>query len=165
MFTEKQPKNYAMRAAGLLSVLTLLSFCINAGLYARYTTAASAADSARVAAFTIQAGETYTSAEIIFADLTPGESQSYLVTLTSGSETALTCLARISTTGNLPLTFQLNGAAVPTDSGTAQIITLEPGESNLELTLTASWPAEETDGKYIDEIDAVRLIITAEQVD
>lgn len=44
-------KNKPMRAAGILLVATMLTTCLTAGTFAKYTTGDSAADSARVAKF------------------------------------------------------------------------------------------------------------------
>ena len=44
-------KNKAMRAAGVLVIATLLTTCLTAGTFAKYTTTDSATDSARVAKF------------------------------------------------------------------------------------------------------------------
>lgn len=44
-------KNKAMRAAGVLLIATMLTTCMTAGTFAKYTTTDSAADSARVAKF------------------------------------------------------------------------------------------------------------------
>lgn len=153
-----------LRVAAVLLVLTLFSLCISSGLYARYTTSAEAKDAARVAAFSVAPGETYTSAAIPFENMAPGENRIYSFTITSQSEVAVRCMATLSTTGNLPLTFT-SGATLVLSDTPVEIAALTPNQGEVTLNLKASWPADKNDLKYLYEIDAVRLTISAEQID
>lgn len=143
----------SLRVALVLLVLTLLSFSVNAGLFARYTVTGASSDSARVAKFSVTLDETFTTPAIVFENMAPGESKSYSFAVESKSETAVRLIIEsASTTGNLPLKYSLSNAVIA------------PNSTNT-VELTATWSGADNNLQYLGEIDAVRITIKAEQVD
>jgi len=81
------------------------------------------------------------------------------------SDVTLECsLTAENLTNNIPLQFAFYedaGRTKPLDT-----VTLTPGqESSQAFYLVISWPSNYNDGSYAFEIDAVRIIATATQVD
>lgn len=149
-----------------LMILTSLSFCINSGLYARFSTVKTVNSSARVASFTVSVGESYSVDKVLFDNISPGKNQSYTIEVVLNSEVAVRCLVRLSSTCNLPLAYSINGVNLePNDATAKTVVEIEPNKGSVELKLIASWPLSANDLSYLGEIDAVQITITVEQID
>lgn len=155
-----------LRIAVVLLIITLLSFCLNSGIFARYTSKDSSNDSAVVASFSVEPGESYTIPAIQFGNMAPGESQEYQFTLSSSSDVSVKCLVNLKATANLPLKYSVNGLdVVANDNISTEILTLAPHQGEVTVTLSILWNESDNQISYLSEIDAVRLTIIAEQVD
>lgn len=161
--------NFIMMLAAVLLCMTLFSIRITAGLYARFVTTAEVEDDARVAVFNIE--QEGTLSEMVVLKVYPGyvNNSDYAITLKSSSEVAVryTVLAELLT-NNLPLSITLTGGEAVTgadncwtDSGT-----FEPNSTKeLNYILNVAWPAHANNAAYCHEIDALRIVVRAEQID
>lgn len=156
--------NWAVRIAGILLCLTLTSSCLLSGLYARYSTQAVGSASARVAAFRVTTAfaEPQT-VRVNLGRMTPGSSGSYTFSVTNDSEVKIQNIIKLTATNNLPLSFQLDGEAVSSGS-TVTTSALSYGQT-AAYTLTVSWNEGEIDAKYANEVDALWVTVTSEQID
>lgn len=144
----------------VLACLTLISVYMTSGLYARYTTRASSADSARVAKFQVTDTLTVTDSKgdvvhsfTMFEDsLIPGESTTYTFAVQNDSEVAVRFSVRgEASINNLPLEMS------------PVTITLAPNTSG-SVQFVVSWPANENDPAYGDMIELIEIFVTAEQI-
>ncbi len=155
--------NWGLRIAALLLCLTMVSIHLMSGMYARYSTAVSDSDGARVAKFCVTANHNIQQMCLDLGHLQPGSVKAYRFTVSNGSEVAVQNRITLSGTQNLPLTFRLNGTDIDID-GSFTDAGLAPGTDG-SYTLTVSWDAEQTDAEYAGEIDALWLTVTSEQID
>ncbi len=161
--------NWAFRIAAVFLCLTLITTHLLSGLYARYSTSASGSDGARVASFQVTESGVQT-ATISLDDMHPGSGKTYTFKVTNSSEVAVACLVSVTTTGNLPLTFSVagpDGTAHDLKPGTpVAMAAISHGQTvEAQYTLTVTWPAGQNDAKYAGLLDAVKLFVTAQQVD
>lgn len=158
MKENRKPHVFMLHAAAVLLILVLLSTCMVAGRYARYTTVASDEDSARVAKFSVT--ETGVFREKVKVDMIPGQTVQLEIHIKNDSEVAVeyTVTAK-NEYENLPLEFSLidNGQAV-----TAAVLAPEK-EKNLLYQI--SWPASENSDQYIGMVDLIHLTIQVSQID
>ena len=169
-------------ALGGLLLATLLSSHAVSGVLARYTTAASATDTARVALFghdeKIDLGDWA-------ADLTPGTTKTITLSVSNSgsngiSEVAEAYSIQIETAGNLPLTYTLankTGDTVGTftESAAEPAHTFQTADMQFpagggtayahDYTLTVSWPADAKASRLADIPDYVQANINVTQID
>ncbi len=155
--------NSALWIAAVCFCLVMATCFGTAGMFARYSVSDSAGDSAQVAEFSVSVGNVY-EVEVPFFDMYPGSSKEWEFSIVSSSEVSVACDVRVTTTGNLPLTFTVDGCDV-TGQG-ATVGTLAPGaDQKITCKLCAVWPESENDAAYAGEVDAIKLMIVARQVD
>lgn len=155
-------KPVILYAAMLLFLLATVTTSMTSGLYARYTTAASGEASARVAAFSIQ-GEGELSQSFSLS-LLPGEDTSKAIEITYSGEVAVRYVLIVESTGNLPLTFSIDGQTAAEQSN--QITEeLSPGTHTETHTLTIAWPSDKNGYGYSTEMDLITVRVECEQID
>ena len=170
----KQKVNIPMCAALVLLLLTMISIHMTSGLYARYTSTATATDSARVAKFDVEAAVTATA--------TNGE---YTLTVNNKSEVAVKYKVIVTFNEVLPeadtLAITLSGAKTTTLDATQKIYTftnvddwkLAPGADPVEHTLTigingvGGWQdyTEDVTGPTVNVTLNFSVDVVAEQID
>lgn len=147
----KSKINIPMCAALVLLFLTMISIHMTSGLYARYTTTAEASDSARVAKFDVSVSDTRQLVPIL---IQPGEEVQKFFTVENKSEVAVNLNFTVSSAySNLPLECLHLVSAV-----------IAPGETK-DVPLVITWPAAESDDKYIGMVDLLEISVRVEQVD
>lgn len=148
----KAKLNIPMCAALVLMILTMISIHLTSGLYARYTTTATASDSARVAKFDVYVSATYD--QLVSILIQPGEDVEKYFAVENKSEVAVVVKFDVASKySNLPLEFQHLVSGV-----------IAPGETkNVPILIT--WPADENDDKYIGMVDLLEISVRVEQVD
>ncbi len=168
--------NIPLCLAAILLCLTLFSFYLTGGLYARYVAKADGSDSARVAAFSITQDLLNTNGEQqvdITLDAYPDFTKDYTISITNDSEVAVSYVVEIKNhTKNLPLTATLTNkedAPVPVIVMADETITFaaqqQPGEFTDEYTLRFTWPSGDWDIGLAGMVDHVTVTLTAVQRD
>lgn len=183
--------NWIWCLAGVLLCLTLFSFRLTAGLYARYTSTATASDSARVAKFVVDLVDLKDEDEKkTFVDISdickPGDSVTYKfqVTNTSGSavsEVDETYLLNMELRGNLPLECSLKKDSAEVIALNAKSITDNPPAvtgavpqqafaasvaEGHNYTLQVTWPDAENSYLYANGgVAELMLTVAVQQVD
>ena len=153
--------NIPMCIASFLFCLTLFSFYLCGGLYARYTTSGSGEDVARVAKFDVSENGTYFS-ENLLIETTPGSVEREIL-VTNNSEVVVAYTVTIkNTTQNIPYSFSVDGNE-PTANESSVTCYLEPN-SQEKIKIVAEW---DVDGalKYMGMVDLITLTINAQQED
>ncbi len=171
--TEKHDfRNFIATLSGILLCLTLITSHLTAGMYARFISTDSAADTARVAAFRVtEAGQLISS---FAAELTPGNPCIVPIHVNNESEVAISySIAIVNTSKTLPLTF-LFGKAGGTRSPMAQedgrftytdyINPNSASSYDLELYWVPSSTSAE-DLAYMGYVDMITITLTATQID
>ena len=157
----KTKMNIPMCLAAILLCLTLFSFYLCGGLYARYTTSDSGEDAARVARFDVSEDGAYFSKNLLI-ETAPGSVEREIV-VTNNSEVAVAYTVTIkNTTQNIPYSFSVDGSE-PTANECRVTCYLEPN-SEKKVKIVAEW-AEEGSLKYMGMVDLITLTISAQQVD
>lgn len=166
---KNKQSNFMAVLAAVLLCLTLFSMRITAGLYARFVTTAESEDHGRIAAFDIKHEGTLS--EMVVLKVYPGyqNASDYTIELKSSSEVAVqyTVTAELLT-DNLPLTIELTGSDNITNVDncwTASGTFAANSTSELSYKLSVTWPAYANNEAYCHEIDALRIIVRAEQID
>lgn len=153
--------NIPMCIASCLFCLTLFSFYLCGGLYARYTTSDSGEDAARVARFDVSEDGAYFS-ENLLIETVPGRVEREIV-VTNNSEVAVAYTVTIkNTTKNIPYSFSVDGS-VPMPNECTVTCYLKPNSTE-SISIVAEW-AEEGALKYMGMVDLITLTISAQQVD
>ena len=157
-----------------LAFAVVVSALVSTTTLSRYISTVSGTGTARIASVEMDG-----SLDIDVTGLSPGSSKEVTFTVTNYkdgavSEVSQTYAISVESTGNLPLTFALSTADSPA-TGHA----LTSGGNNTwtggllphtvqtthTYTLTVKWNQSYNDPKYADEIDAVRLLVNAQQQD
>ena len=150
-----------MCLAAILLCLTLFSFYLCGGLYARYTTSDSGEDAARVARFDVSEDGAYFSKNLLI-ETAPGKVEREIV-VTNNSEVAVAYTVTIkNTTKNTPYSFSVNGSE-PMLNECSVTCYLKPNSTE-GISIVAEW-AEEGALKYMGMVDLITLTISAQQVD
>ena len=153
--------NIPMCIASCLFCLTLFSFYLCGGLYARYTTSDSGEDAARVARFDVSEDGAYFS-ENLLIETVPGSVEREIV-VTNNSEVAVAYTVTIkNTTKNIPYSFSVDGSE-PMPNECTVTCYLKPNSTE-SISIVAEW-AEEGALKYMGMVDLITLTISAQQVD
>lgn len=157
----KTKMNIPMCLAAILFCLTLFSFYLCGGLYARYTTSDSGEDAARVARFDVSEDGAYFS-ENLLIETVPGRVEREIV-VTNNSEVAVAYTVTIkNTTKNIPYSFSVDGSE-PMPNECTVTCYLKPNSTE-SISIVAEW-AEEGALKYMGMVDLITLTISAQQVD
>lgn len=149
--------NWILRIACVLLCLTIISVHLTSGMMARYSTTVSGSDSARVAKFDVSyiLKEKDETAENLYLLCEPGMTINYEIVLKNDSEVTVDCTVTVKKlSDNTPITFSLGQSTVQ----------LAPGASQT-FNLTITWDRDMNDASYAFELDAIRVIVDAVQVD
>lgn len=139
----------------LLCALLVTSHMMG-GLYARYTSGAEGASSARVAkfAFTDNWGTQTQSIPLSGAALIPGKEITVPVTVKNNGEVTIRYTVKVENlTENLPITV-----------GELANETIEIGETE-SFDIKIEWPSDQNTTDYMGKMDILRVSVTVEQVD
>lgn len=153
--------NIPMCIACVLLCLTLFSFHLCGGLYAKYVVSDSSGDFARVAKFDISKDGAHFS-EVFLIEIVPG-SVSRKIEVNNKSEVAVAYTVTIeNATKNIPFEFSVSGST-PTKDKSSVVCYLGPNSERV-VEIVATW-SEQDALKYMGMVDLVKLTISAEQVD
>ena len=157
----KTKMNIPMCLAAILLCLTLFSFYLCGGLYARYTTSDSGEDAARVARFDVSEDGAYFSKNLLI-ETAPGRVEREIV-VTNNSEVAVAYTVTIkNTTKNIPYSFSVDDSE-PMLNECSVTCYLKPNSTE-RISIVTEW-AEEGALKYMGMVDLITLTISAQQVD
>lgn len=177
--TKEYRPNQIFRAALVLLCMVLVSVWMISGLLAKYTAGGTGSDEARVASFDVTADTK--NFEVKFpVQQKPGESVTCSFDITNFSETAVNIQAVLETEGNLPL--QINYQKGNTNAGSWNLLTeniqdVQEGSCSFSDAIAAgnqekqtyqiqiSWPADRKGYQYANGVEAVKLSVTASQID
>ncbi len=154
-----QKANPALRIAAVLLCLTMFSFYMMSGMFARYTTSGRAQDDARVAKFKVSEvlKKGNQTAQTIALTLDPGEPNGeYAIVLTNDSEVALKYTIKVTQVGDLPLTI------TPANNGVGEI---EPNGGEKNCTITVTLPGNDDEYQYHRQIAYLTVTVQCEQID
>ncbi|MBE6788555.1 MAG: hypothetical protein E7539_02715 [Ruminococcaceae bacterium] len=161
---DRQPKaklNIPMCIACILLCLTLFSFHLCGGLYAKYIVADSGEDFARVAKFDVSEDGAYFSKNLL-VETTPG-SVERSIEVVNNSEVVVAYTVTIeNATKNIPYTFSVDNST-PAKDKCSVVCYLKPNSTN-KIKMVATW-SEQGALKYMGMADLIKLTIKAEQVD
>ncbi|MEE1037364.1 MAG: hypothetical protein U0L15_09630 [Oscillospiraceae bacterium] len=150
--------------ATYLVYLLIATFLFTGVSFSKYATTASGSDEARVAAFDFEFTLTGAGslAEVLAVDTYPGMKATYTIQVTDASEVAVKYkVTAENLTDNTPLTATLMDGNTAYDGHY-----LTAGEDGTrELTLTLNWDGNNNAAVYAGEVDAIRITVTAEQID
>lgn len=150
--------------------------------YARYSSAITGTGSAHVAAVELELNEPLDLSEQL-QGMTPGTERKLSFEISNAKGTSVSQVAQdysitVNTTGSLPLIFTLahsdsttagTYADTPSNAEGQPVWTWSGGalphseEITHTYSLTVTWPAEQADAHYADEIDLVTLTVDAKQ--
>lgn len=174
----------AVRIAAYLFCLSAAGALVVGTTYAFYSSSVSGSAKAKTASFTLDVTDSQKNQVDLTAELTGMSPSSqnkkitFAVTNTKDgavSEVAQEYSITITTTGNLPLTYELQGADASAPEGSYVTAAgplswsggLLPLSSSGSVThtydLTVTWPSNSADEKLSDEIDLVTMTIDAKQ--
>lgn len=158
MNENRKPHAIVLRAAAVLLILVLFTTSIVSGRYARYTSAATGHDSARVAKFHVT--ESGAVDQKLKVDIRPGEIVKQDITVHNDSEVAIAySVIADYKHQNLPLTISVSDGI-----STGPSVTLDPGVTKT-VYLQIYWDETKNEDKYIGMVDTIHLILTAAQID
>lgn len=158
-----------LRLAAVMLCLLLVTMHMMGGLYARYTTEASASDSARVAKFDVQVSAAVTDVKLVSG----GESKTQTITITDNSEVKtqyiFTITQQATDSKGLPLSFAMTkGSSSLTQTkpkaNVWQFTDIRNVGDNAQQTYTLTITGNGMFGAGDGLIDTIKLDITAEQV-
>lgn len=146
--------------ATYLVYLLIATFLFTGVSFSKYATTASGSDEARVAAFDFEFVLTGSGnqSEVVAVDTYPGMDKTYTVKVTDKSEVAMKyTVTAENLTENTPLKVTLNNNGV---SYGGEYLT-----GSDELSLNLKWESRDNAAGYAGEVDAIRITVTAEQID
>ncbi len=160
-----------------LTYAVLVTALVSTATLSRYMTSISATDSVTVASVAMESAG-IASLDVDLSDISLGTSKYFsfdVVNFTDSraSEVTQDYYIEILTTGNLPITYTLT--TVDEDTSSHALTSANGGlmwtggvlehsvDSTHSYTLTISWPAEEIDYSYMDEVDAVKIVVHSQQ--
>ena len=166
MICSREKEKWIMYTLAILLCLVLTTFWLMCNMYAKYSAKASGSDSARVAKFNVT--EEGTATQQIKADVYPGFSQTYNVSVTNASEVAISYSMDIQNKyANLPLEFKmLDSNDNEITSKSIDISATDHGEHIYKLEI--SWPTDSDDNKsaeYAGKTDLLEITLSATQKD
>ena len=165
MFDNRKPHVIVLRLAAVLLILVTLSTSMIAGRYARYTTTASASDTARVAKFEVHESSDLLTDNVAIR-IIPGSTAQNFVEITNNSEVAVCCTITAENPYKVfPLAFTLYNVEVVGD--TTNLIPFDgniaPG-AEAKYAVVTSWTGT-TDSSYSGKVDLIRISGTTTQSD
>lgn len=179
--------SYITRISAVLLCLTLFSFYLLCGMYARYTSEGSGSDSARVAAFVFHVSSTPETNSIPIEQINkPGDKSTYSITIKNNSSGATSEVKEsytiaVSINGSMPLSCTMKKTGSASDlfsinnySGSESDTALKKTNTEAETrqTFTAStqgtdtyslvveWPSDQKDAKYANGSGQAEIVIT-----
>lgn len=167
MIRSREKEKWIMYTLAVLLCLVLTTFWLMCNMYAKYSAQASGNDSARVAKFNVT--EEGTATQQIKADVYPGFSQTYNVSVTNASEVAISYSMDIqSKYENLPLEFKmLDSDDNEIASKSIDISATDHNEHIYKVQI--SWPTDTnnsaTDPDYAGKMDVIEITLNAVQKD
>ena len=144
-----------------LLIMVVLSFSLVGNLLARYSTGARNSETARVAKFKITESGIST-ITISSEKFRPGFVFEQPVEVTNESEVAVSYVLAKTTTGNLPLRFELNDRDF---TNSTYSDTIEPNSEIKSYVIKIIWPESENNPEYAGMVDSIKLMLTVNQVD
>ena len=179
--------SYITRISAVLLCLTLVSFYLLCGMYARYTSEGGGSDSARVAAFVFHVSSTPETNSIPIEQINkPGDKSTYSITIKNNSSGATSEVKEsytiaVSINGSMPLSctmkktdsasdlFSINNYS-GSESGTALKKTNTEAETRQTFTastqgtdtysLVVEWPSDKNNAKYANGSGQAEIVIT-----
>ena len=159
----KTKMNIPMCLAAILLCLTLFSYHLCGGLYAKYLATGYGEDAARVAKFDVSEDGVYFSENIFIDETAPGSHKNQIY-ITNNSDVAVACVVTIkNSTQNIPYSFSINGSSFSMNECSVTCY-LEPNTKDNKIEIIMEWD-EEGALKYMGMVDMIKLTIRAEQVD
>lgn len=151
----KYSRRKKLPVATYLVYLLIATFLFTGVSFSKYATTASGSDEARVAVFDFEFVLTGSGSqsEVVAVDTYPGFNGTYTIQVTDKSEVAMKYkVTAENLTDNTPIAVALehNGEYL-TESG--------------DLTLKLTWDSKNNAAVYAGEVDAIRITVTAEQID
>ena len=183
MVHSRQKERWILYTLAVMLCMVLASFWLMCNIYARYSTQTSGSDSARVARFDVQETGTL-SEQIINANVYPGFSGKYTVSVKNNSEVTIAYVMNIKNKyNNLPLQFRMldkDGKEITTDSSddpseyvlskSDEIVAKDSSEHTYQLEI--SWPTDQAnesenlqDPDYAGKVDVIEITLKAVQKD
>lgn len=174
----------AVRIAAYLSCLSAAGALIIGTTYAFYSGSVSGSAAAKTAAFALDVTDSKQNQVDLTAELAgmmPAQKKAITFAVTNKKNSTVSEVAQeysitIATTGNLPLTYQLQGAGPSAPEGSYVAAATEgqlfwtggllPFSSSGVIhtyVLTVEWPSDDADESLSDEIDLVTMTIDAKQ--
>ena len=158
MNENRKPHAIVLRAAAVLLILVLFTTSIVSGRYARYTSAATGHDSARVAKFRVT--EEGINGQMIKVSIAPGQTAKHEIIVHNDSEVAIAySVVPDNKYRNLPLSF-----SITSKDSDGPSVTLGP-RATKTVYLQIYWDETKNEDKYIGMVDTIHLILTAAQID
>ena len=146
--------------ATYLVYLLIATFLFTGVSFSKYATTASGSDEARVAAFDFEFVLTGSGnqSEVVAVDTYPGMDKTYTVKVTDKSEVAMKYkVTAENLTNNTPIAVTLEHNSTAYDH---EYLT-ESGD----LALKLEGDSKDNAAAYAGEVDAIRITVTAEQID
>ena len=157
----KTKLNIPMCAACVLFCMTLFSFHISGGLYARYISSGSGGDDARVAGFKITESCTSFSDNLLL-ETVPG-TESREIQVINDSEVAVGYTVTIENkTKNIPFKFQINECEATLNK--CSVTSYMQPDSETVINISAIWEQEGA-LDYVGMVDLITITVNAQQVD
>lgn len=180
----------AVRIAAYLFCLSAAGALVVGTTYAFYSSSISGSAKAKTASFALDVTDSKKSQVDLTAELagmSPSQDKEITFAVTNTKDGTVSEVAQeysitITTTGNLPLTYELHGADASAPEGSYVTAAgplswsgnpiswsggLLPLSSSGSVThtyvLTVTWPSDSTDEKLSDEIDLVTMTVDAKQ--
>lgn len=154
----------------ILLALTMFSFWMLGGLYARYVTGAEGEDSARVASFQVNDSNTLQKTYELNPMTINSANRQFTVKITNNSETAVRYTFSVEKNGNLPLNIAVNGPNHTTLSKdeTADVWRVDKAAGKYQdepYTFTLSLDDTDENYQYAGGVESIVLTVKAEQID
>ena len=169
MRKQNEHSNKAIRLAGLLLCLVLVSTYFTSGLLARYTTTSEGEDAARVAVMAMDTS--YVIENPI--SIAPGEDKTIEITLTNKKNNRICEVAQNysmtveNITNNMELSFKyflVSGAGNINEDSVSG--TFKAGvEETVTYKIKIAWTGNPRPASSAFEVDGLKIVIKAEQVD
>ena len=161
MAEKRMTHGVVLRLAAVLLILVLLSTCLVAGRYARYTSTVTASDSARVARFEVNETSTLLT-ESVPISIVPEETIYTEIKVENASEVSVRYAINANNPyHNLPLHFQIKVGDDLHDLPFEEEI--KYGQETTYVLVT-TWTGG-TDISYSGKVDLIEIYLSAAQID
>ncbi len=172
----------AIRIAAYLFCLSAAGALVIGTTYAFYSSSVSGSAKAKTAAFALDVTDSHQNQVDLTAELAgmrPSQEKEIAFVVTNTKNSTVSDVAQeysitITTTGNLPLTYKLQGADISapeggyvTESGplswSGGLLPFSSSGVTHTYVLTVIWPPDDDDESLSDEIDLITMTIDARQ--